>query len=95
MANICTTKLYEARKGDELQVSSVPNIVLLESLGIHAGTRLTVKTRYPLGGPVLIHVENTYSVAIGKDIAKQIEVFSEIKGSDKSELQNIVEVDEL
>ena len=66
--------LYEAKKGITFSVKSVPDIGLLENLGVRAGTQVAVKNRYALGGPVLLYVENTYSVAIGKDIAKQIMV---------------------
>ena len=66
--------LYEAAKKREFAVISVPDIGLLESLGIRAGSKITVQNRYALGGPVLLQVESAYSVALGKDIAKQIEV---------------------
>ena len=66
--------LYEARKHGAFQVVSVPNIGLLENLGIRAGTHIKIQNRYVFGGPVLLRVEDMYSVALGKDIAKQIEV---------------------
>jgi len=52
----------------------VPDIGLLQSLGVRAGTQVTVQNRYALGGPVLLRVEGTFSVAVGKDIARQIAV---------------------
>jgi len=69
-----TTNLYEARAKCDFRVDSVPNIGLLESLGVRAGTQVTVQNRYALGGPVLLRVEGAFSVAVGKDIAKQIAV---------------------
>jgi len=71
-----TLNLYNAKKNDKLMLISAPDICLLNSLGLRAGTKVTVQNRYALGGPVLLRVEDTYSVAIGKDIAKQIGVTS-------------------
>jgi len=68
------TNLYEAKKNSTFQVDSTPEIGLLESLGLRAGTQITVQNRYALGGPVLLRVEGAYSIAVGKDIAKQIAV---------------------
>ena len=66
--------LYEANKSGTFRVASVPKIGLLENIGLRTGTKVTVQNRYALGGPVLLRVENAYSVALGKDIAKQITV---------------------
>jgi Fe2+ transport system protein FeoA len=70
------TNLYSAEKSRPLQVTHVPNIKMLENIGVRCGTSLTVQTRYGMGGPVLIHIENAYNVALGKDIAVQIGVES-------------------
>jgi len=72
--------LYEANKRGTFQVLSVPGIGLLENLGVRTGTQITLQNRFALGGPVLLRVEGAYSVALGKDIAKQITV-QEVKGS--------------
>lgn len=66
--------LYEAKKDVAFQLTSLPNIGLLKNLGLRVGTQVTVKSRYALGGPVLLRVEDTFAVAIGKDIATQIAV---------------------
>ena len=66
--------LYGAKKSCTLQVVSVPAIGLLENLGLRTGTQITVQNRYALGGPVLLRVEGAYSIALGKDIAEQINV---------------------
>ena len=68
------TNLYEAKKNQVFQVASVPNIGLLENLGLRNGTKIVVESRYALGGPVLLRIENAFAVAIGKDIATQIAV---------------------
>ena len=66
--------LYEAKKDIYFSIATVPNIGLLNSLGLRVGTRLSIKNRYPFGGPLLLNVEDAFSVAIGKDIATQIAV---------------------
>ncbi|MCL2236528.1 MAG: ferrous iron transport protein A [Defluviitaleaceae bacterium] len=66
--------LYEAKKSKAFQVVSVPAVGLLENLGLRTGTRVFIESRYALGGPVLLRVENTFAVALGKDIATQISV---------------------
>lgn len=68
------TSLYSANKKTNLQVVSAPSIGLLQSLGLRVGTHVAVLNRYFLGGPVLLRVENSFSVAIGKDVATQISV---------------------
>jgi len=66
--------LYEAKRSETFQVASVPQIGLLEGLGLRIGTKVTVQNRYAFGGPVLLRVEGTYCIALGKDIAQQISV---------------------
>ena len=66
--------LYEAQKNGMFTVVSVPGIGLLENLGVRIGTSIFLQNRYALGGPVVLRVEDAYSVALGKDIALQITV---------------------
>ena len=66
--------LYEAKKSSSFQVVSVPQIQLLENMGLRNGTQITIQNRYALGGPVLLRVEGAYDLALGKDIAQQIAV---------------------
>ncbi|MCL2217459.1 MAG: ferrous iron transport protein A [Defluviitaleaceae bacterium] len=66
--------LYVADKKSRFQVTSVPNIGLLESMGLRSGTHVTIQNRYALGGPVILRVEDAYDLALGKDIALQIGV---------------------
>ena len=66
--------LYQAKKHSNLQLASVPQIPLLESMGLRIGTKVNLQNRYALGGPVLLRVEDAYSIALGKDIAQQIAV---------------------
>jgi len=66
--------LYEARKNKAFKIVSVPNNELLKNLGIHQNREVIIQNRYAFGGPILLRVQNAYSVAIGKDIAKQISI---------------------
>jgi len=68
-----TMNLYQIRDGAFL-VSHLPNIGLLQNLGLRVGSRVTVENRYALGGPVLLRVEDSFEIALGKDIATQISV---------------------
>jgi len=84
--------LYEARKNDAFKVTFVPDIRLLENLGIRVGTHVEIQTRYGLGGPVLLRVEDAYSVALGKDIAKQIELLRAGVPADAADADEVLEV---
>lgn len=66
--------LYEAKIRGTFQVTSIPNIRLLENMGLRIGSQITIQYRYALGGPVLLRIEDAYSIALGKDIAKQINI---------------------
>ena len=72
--------LYEAKKTGSFQVEAIPNIQLLENLGLRVGSPIKVQNRYALGGPVLLRIEDAYSVAVGKDIARQIVVREVVNG---------------
>jgi len=64
--------LYMAQKNGHFTVMDVPDIDLLENLGVRSGASVSLQNRYAFGGPVVLKIENAYSVAIGKDIASQI-----------------------
>ena len=74
MRNKWPLSLYEAKEKVSLKVASLPQISLLENMGLRPGTQLSVQIRYALGGPVLLRVEDAYDLALGKDIARQIAV---------------------
>jgi hypothetical protein len=72
--------LYEANKQAEFfTITKIPDILLLKNLGIRPGIQIHIKTRYAFGGPLLLQVEGMYSVAVGKDIAKQIMVTAPVR----------------
>ena len=64
--------LYMAKKHIPLQITYVPNIGLLKSMGLRVGTTVAVQHRYAWGGPVLLNIDNAFLVAVGKDVAVQI-----------------------
>ena len=64
--------LYEANLSEPYFVVSAPEITLLENLGIRLGMQVSILNRYSFGGPVLLCVDNAYTVALGKDIATLI-----------------------
>jgi len=66
--------LYKAKENTTFTVASVPNIGLLENLGVREGTRISLQNRYAFGGPIVLRVENAYCVALGKDVASLITV---------------------
>jgi len=70
--NAKTINLYDSKRGKSFKIVSVANIALLESLGVRLGAQINVLNRYAFGGPVLLRVDDSYSIAIGKEIATQI-----------------------
>jgi Fe2+ transport system protein FeoA len=69
--------LYKAKKDNIYNVVTVPDIELLKSLGIRQDTRVQVMCQYPLGGPTLVRIEDSSTVAVGKDIATLVTVVPE------------------
>ena len=70
--------LYDGKVNRLMHIVALPEISLLKSLGLRLGTSVKIQNRYRLGGPILLRVEDSFSVAVGKDVAKQISV-SEVK----------------
>ena len=66
--------LYRAKTGNTYDVVTIPEVELLKSLGIRQGSSVEMICRYPLGGPVLLRIEDSSTVAIGKDIASLVSV---------------------
>lgn len=65
--------LYNSTNHQTYQVTSIPDASLLNSLGVFTGAKILKKDTYKMGGPVLISI-NSRDVAIGKDLAIQIQV---------------------
>lgn len=65
--------LYNAPDNQEYIVYKVPDIGILNSLGICPGTVIGKIKKFKLGGPVLISLA-TRQVALGMDVAQGIVV---------------------
>ncbi len=65
--------LYDAKSDTEYIITKTPENALLTTLGVFVDSKIKKIATYRGGGPVLILVD-TREVAIGKDIAKYIEV---------------------
>jgi len=82
---VSETSLYKAKTDNIYSVSAVPEVELLRSLGIRAGATLRVICHYPLGGPTLVCVEDSSTVAVGKDIASLVSVTLKPEHTDNAE----------
>ncbi|QGG46630.1 FeoA family protein [Heliorestis convoluta] len=65
--------LYDREQKSLCQIESLPQVSLLKSLGLRQGAVVSVLSKQPLGGPIVIKIGNRH-IAIAKDLADQIEV---------------------
>lgn len=65
--------LYAISKNKRCVVENMPSLELLSSLGLRKGLEIGVKSRQPMGGPIVIEIGRR-SIAIAKDIASSIVV---------------------
>lgn len=70
---ISCRSLKTVKIGEEAKVLSCPKHSCLNALGIREGKRVKMKSRQPLGGPLLVSVEGR-EAAIDRDIAGNIAV---------------------
>jgi Fe2+ transport system protein FeoA len=63
--------LYAVPDNCNYTISNVPDVRILNSLGVFPGSVIRKKKRYGLGGPVLINLA-TRELALGKDVAEAI-----------------------
>lgn len=54
-------------------IKSLPQMKLLDSLGLREGTTIVILSRQPLNGPLVIQLGRR-SIALGRDISDQIHV---------------------
>ncbi len=66
-------ELYNSNNDEWYQVIDIPDMALLNTLGVFVGAKILKKFTYKMGGPVLILI-NSREVAIGKDLALKIQV---------------------
>lgn len=65
--------LYDLQNNNKCIIKKMPLINLLYSLGLREGLSISITTRQPLGGPIVVQMGNR-NIAIAKDIAKKIQV---------------------
>ena len=66
--------LYEIEKKQNCVIQSLPEVGLLHYLGLREGLKVSVMSKQPFGGPVVVQFGNNRSIAISKEIAEQINV---------------------
>ncbi|SES90132.1 ferrous iron transport protein A [Natronincola peptidivorans] len=65
--------LYQMKKNCKCQIEKLPCNHLLKCLGMREGMTVCVKSRQPLGGPIVIEIGKR-SFAIARDVAEEIVV---------------------
>lgn len=65
--------LYTLAKAHRCVIEKLPEITMLNSLGLREGISVTVKSKQPLGGPIVIQIGNR-CIAVAKDVAEKIVV---------------------
>ncbi len=65
--------LYQLKSRQKCIIEKIPQVSLLQSLGLREGLALLVMARQPFGGPVVVQFGKR-SIAIAKELAEQIEV---------------------
>ncbi len=63
--------LYTSKKKQNVLLTSCPDDKLLNAIGIRQGLTVKVVTRHPLGGPIVVRV-NQRDIAIDKHLATAI-----------------------
>ena len=66
--------LYEIKNKQNCVIQSLPNVGLLHHLGLREGLKVSIMSKQPFGGPVVVQMNNNRSIAISKEIAQQINV---------------------
>jgi ferrous iron transport protein A len=65
--------LYAIKKEQRCIIENLPQMGLLKSLGLREGIHVAIKSRQPMGGPVIVQVGRR-CVAIAQEIAEHIQV---------------------
>lgn len=66
-------ELYSSNNDEWYTIVDIPDMAMLNPLGVFVGAKILKKHTYKMGGPVLISI-NSREVAIGKDLATKIQV---------------------
>ncbi|NLM03680.1 MAG: ferrous iron transport protein A [Clostridiales bacterium] len=65
--------LYNLGKNKKCKIEKIPSNHLLKSLGVREGLTVSIMSKQPLGGPVIIQMGKR-SLAIAKDVAEKIHI---------------------
>ncbi len=65
--------LYKVKKNCRCIIESLPQVPLMDSLGLRLGCAIQVQNRQPMGGPVVVKLGNR-SVAVAREYAEQMTV---------------------
>ncbi|MBB5022512.1 FeoA family protein [Desulfurispira natronophila] len=68
-----TSSLYSANGLSSYTLTAIPTHPLLSSLGLRQGSQVSIVSRQPLGGPIVIRLGQR-CLAIARDIAEQIQI---------------------
>lgn len=63
--------LYKLKPRRQCVIERMPQVKLLNSMGVREGMPVSIMSIQPLGGPIVIRIGNR-NVAIAKDLAEQI-----------------------
>lgn len=78
-------KLYEMKVGQSAKIFRLPSArnkrIRLEELGVRINSEIKLKKIMPLKGPLVI-VRGTTEIALGRDMADEIIVVSEVFGKE-------------
>lgn len=65
--------LYQLSKEKRCVIEKCPMIKLLQSLGLREGIPVSITSKQPFGGPIVVKIGNR-NIAVAKDIAQEIVV---------------------
>ncbi|OPJ55827.1 FeoA family protein [Alkalithermobacter paradoxus] len=65
--------LYGLKKNQKCTIEEMPSNALLQSLGLRKGIEVSVTSKQPFGGPIVVKIGNR-SIAVDKNIAQNISI---------------------
>ncbi|EEG78799.1 FeoA family protein [Dethiobacter alkaliphilus] len=65
--------LNKVKKATSCVIEQLPDIKLLNALGLREGVTVRVVTSQPFGGPIVVQLGKS-SIAVARGVAEQIEV---------------------
>ncbi|MBU5485818.1 ferrous iron transport protein A [Clostridium sp. MSJ-11] len=65
--------LYDLKVSSNCEIGNIPEIPLLNSIGVRKGIRVEVVSKQPFSGPIVIKIAKR-NIAIAKEIANKIKV---------------------